>query len=84
MKQKYPHLLRGQNQSKPEVEVNLKENLKVTDKTHPKDQEADDSYTYNNTNNYYHNDNYTTPGQNRGHRPFTGQSGSQQFRGLTQ
>ena len=36
MKQKYPHLLRGQNCSKPEVEVNLKENLKVTDKTHLK------------------------------------------------
>ena len=36
MKQKYPHLLRVQNQSKPEVEVNLKENLKVTDKTHQK------------------------------------------------
>ena len=33
MKQKYPHLLRVQNQSKPEVEVNLKENLKVTEKT---------------------------------------------------
>ena len=31
-----PHLLRVQNQSKPEVEVNLKENLKVTDKTHQK------------------------------------------------
>ena len=42
----------------------------------PKDQEADESYTYDNTNNYYHNDNYTVPGQNRGHRPFTGQSGS--------
>ena len=38
MKQKYPHLLRVQNQSKPEVEVNLKENLKVTDKTHQKTQ----------------------------------------------
>ena len=36
MKQKYPYLLRVQNQSKPEVEVNLKENLKVTDKTHQK------------------------------------------------
>ena len=34
----YPHLLRGQNQSKPEVEVNLKGNLKVTDKTHQKTQ----------------------------------------------
>ena len=29
----------------------------------PKDQEADESYTYDNTNNY-HNDNYTAPGQN--------------------
>ena len=42
----------------------------------PKDQEADKSYTYNNTNNYYHNDNYTATGQTQGHRPFTGQSGS--------
>ena len=30
----------------------------------PKDQEADEAYTYNNSNNYYHNDNYTAPGQN--------------------
>ena len=30
----------------------------------PKDQEADKAYTYNNPNNYYHNDNYTAPGQN--------------------
>ena len=36
MKQKYPHLYRVQNQSKPEVEVNIKENVKVTDKTHQK------------------------------------------------
>ena len=45
----------------------------------PKDQEADESYTYDNTNNYYHNDNYTAPGQSQGCRPFNGQSGSQQF-----
>ena len=31
-----PPPFKGQNQSKPEVEVNLKENLKVTDKTHQK------------------------------------------------
>ena len=36
MKKKYPQHLRGQNQSKPEVEINLKVNLKVTDKTHQK------------------------------------------------
>ena len=45
----------------------------------PKDQEADESYTYDNTNNYYHNDNYTALGQSRGRRPFNGQSGSRQF-----
>ena len=49
-----------------------------------KDQEADESYTYDNTTNYYHNDNYTAPGQNPGCRPFTSQGGSQQFRGFTQ
>ena len=29
----------------------------------PKTQEADETYTYDSPNNYYHNDNYTTPGQ---------------------
>ena len=33
-----PPPFKGANQSKPEVEVNLKENLKVTDKTHQKTQ----------------------------------------------
>ena len=49
-----------------------------------KDQEADETYTYDNPNNYYHNDNYTAPGQNQGLRPFNGQGGSRQFRGFTQ
>ena len=29
-----------------------------------KDQEADEAYASDNTDNYYHNDNYTAPGQN--------------------
>ena len=62
MKQKYPDLLRVQNQSKPQGHR----------QNPPKDQEADESYTYDNTNNYYHNDNYTAPGQSQGHRPFNG------------
>ena len=37
----------------------------------PKAQEADE--TYDSPNNYYHNDNYTAPSQNRGCRPFNGQ-----------
>ena len=41
----------------------------------PKAQEADETYTYDSPNNYYHNDNYTTPGQSQGCRPFNGQGG---------
>ena len=42
----------------------------------PKAQEADETYTYENPNNYYHTDNYNAPSQSRGHRPFTGQGGN--------
>ena len=35
----------------------------------PKAQEADETYTYENPNNYYHN----TPSQSQGHRPYNGQ-----------
>ena len=42
----------------------------------PKAQEADETYTYDSPNNYYHNDNYTTPSQNHGRRPFNGQGGN--------
>ena len=48
------------------------------------DQEAEEAYAYDSPNNYYHNDNYTAPGQNRGRRPFNGQGSNQQFRGFTQ
>ena len=49
-----------------------------------KAQEADKTYAYDSPNNYYHNDNYTVPSQNRGHRPFNCQGSNQQFRGFTQ
>ena len=42
----------------------------------PKAQEADETYAYENPNNYYHNDNYNAPSQSRGGRPFTGQGGN--------
>ena len=41
-----------------------------------KAQEADETYTYDSPNNYYHNDNYTAPSQNLGRRPFSGQGGN--------
>ena len=41
----------------------------------PKAQEADETYTYKNPNNYYH---YASS-QSRGHRSYNGQSGNRQF-----
>ena len=46
----------------------------------PKVQEANETYTCENSNNYYHN----TPSQSRGHRPYNGQGSNQQFRGSIQ
>ena len=45
----------------------------------PKAQEVDETYTYENPNNYYHN----VPSQSQGHRPYNGQSRNRQFRGFT-
>ena len=42
----------------------------------PKAQEADETFTYDSPNNYCHNDTYTAPSRNRGHRPFNGQGGN--------
>ena len=44
----------------------------------PKAQEVDETYTYDNPNNYYHN----APSQSRGRRPDNSQSGNRQFRGF--
>ena len=63
---------RGKPKGKPQVQR----------QNPPKDQEADDSYAYDSTNNYYHNDNYTAQGQTRGCRPFNGQSSGRQCRGF--
>ena len=45
----------------------------------PKAQEAEETYTYKNPNNYYHN----APSQSQGRRPYNGQSKNQQFQGFT-
>ena len=50
----------------------------------PKAQEADETYTYDSPNNYYHNGTYTATSQSRGCRPFNGQGGNRHFRGFTQ
>ena len=45
----------------------------------PPVQVQEDQYTYDDTNNYYHNENYR--GQPRGHRPYRGQNTGRFFRG---
>ena len=45
----------------------------------PPPQTQDDQYNYEDTNNYYHNENYR--GQSRGHRPYRGQNTGCSFRG---
>ena len=57
---------RGKPKGKPQEQ---RQNL-------PKAQEADETCTYDNPNNYYHNDTYTATGQSQGHRPFNGQGGN--------
>ena len=42
-------------------------------------QTQDDQYSYEDTNNYYHNENYR--GQSRGHRAYKGQNTGRSFRG---
>ena len=46
----------------------------------PKAQEANETYTYENPNNYYHN----APIESRGCRPYNSQGGNRQFRGFIQ
>ena len=45
----------------------------------PPPQTQDDQYNYEDTSNYYHNENYR--GQSRGHRPYRGQNTGCSFRG---
>ena len=45
----------------------------------PPPQTQDDQYNYEDTSNYYHNQNYR--GQSRGHRPYRGQNTGHSFRG---
>ena len=61
---------RGQPKGKPQEQRQIP----------PKAQEADETHTYENPNNYYHN----TPSQSQDHRPYNGQGRNQQFQGFIQ
>ena len=65
----YSHIARGRGKSKqPQQKPNP-----------PAVQVQEEQYTYEDTNNYYHNENYR--GQSRGHKPYRGQHTGQFFRG---
>ena len=70
MKQKYPPPFKGAKPKQTRGRGKPKGKPQGCRQNPPKDQEANESYTYDNTNNYYHNDNYTAPGQSQGCRPF--------------
>ena len=75
---KYPNLLKGPVLNNPSLEVEAKvNNLNKT--KNPPPQTQDDQYNYEDTNNYYHNENYR--GQSRDCRPYRGQNTGHSFRG---
>ena len=75
-KQIYPNLSKGPVLSNPSLEVEEKAQQKPKN---PPPQIQDDQYNYEDTNNYYHNENYR--GQSRGCRPYRGQNTGHFFRG---
>ena len=74
-----PQSFRGAHpkQPKPRGGGNSKQPQQKLKNPPPKTQ--DDQYNYEDTNNYYHNENYR--GQSRGHRPYRGQNTGRSFRG---
>ena len=78
-KQIFPTLLKGPDQSNLKLEVEEKANSLNKSRNPHAVQVQEDQYTYDDTNNYYHNENYRS--QPRGRRPYKGQNTSQFFRG---
>ena len=64
-----PQLFKGAKLKQTRGRGKLKGKPQEQRQNPPKAQEADETYTYENPNNYYHN----APSQSRGHRPYNGQ-----------
>ena len=71
-----PQLFQGSKLKQTRVRGKPKGKPQEQRQNPPKAQEADETYTGDSPNNYYHNDNYTAISQNRGHRPFNVQGGN--------
>ena len=67
-----PHLFKGAKPKQTRGRGKPKGKPQEQRQNPPKAQEADETYTYENPNNYYHN----APSQTQGHRPYNGQSGN--------
>ena len=73
----YSHIAHSNDKNKAEIPQLLKGLIPSNPKNPPQTQE--DSYNYEDTNNYYHNENYR--GQSRGCRPNRAQNTGHSFRG---
>ena len=74
-----PQPFKGTRPKQPKTRGGGKSKLPQQKLKPPPVQVQEDQYTYDDTNNYYHNKNYT--GQPRGHRPYRGQNTGQLFTG---
>ena len=74
-----PQSFKGARQKKPKTRGGGKGKQPQQKLKAPPVQVQEDQYTYDDTNNYYHNENYR--GQPRGHRPYRGQNTGLFFRG---
>ena len=73
-----PHPFKAAKQKQTRGRGKPKGKLQEQRQNPPKAQEVDETYTYENPNNYYHN----APSPSRGRRSYNGQSRNQQFRGF--
>ena len=74
-----PQLFKGPRPKQPKTRGVGKGKQPQQKSKPPPVQVQEDQYTYDDTNNYYHNENYR--GQHRGHRPYRGQNTGRFFRG---
>ena len=74
-----PQPFKGAHPKQPKHRGGVKGKQPQQKPKNPQVQVQDDQYNYEDTNNYYHNENYR--GQPRGCRPYSGQNTGQFFRG---
>ena len=69
MKQKYHQPFKGMKPKQTRGRGKPKGKPAMSRQNPTKEQDSEETYTHGNSNNYYHNDNYTSSNQYRGCRP---------------